>query len=104
MVEADAAIDRRLIGTPASPAMDLEVGANLVGLCAVAPGLDAFAVLDGLGDAGAEAGITRLDPDTRRFVSAMSANGRPVGVNFRILPGEAYLLFMRQTVEGFSMR
>ncbi len=84
--------------TPALP-----VGLNLVGFPAAPPGLKVFLLLQTLGDADTVASIQHFHLDTGRFETATYYNGQPVGNNFPIQRGEAYLISMKQAVDDVNL-
>jgi hypothetical protein len=72
----------------------LVAGANLTGVPDLPGGYRAFDLLRDLGGASAVASVARLDATTARFDAAvLDAGSEARGVNFSIVPGEAYLVY-----------
>lgn len=81
---------------------NLRQGINNIGFAEVPDDYSAFDVLNDLGVANVSS-IQRFDAETGTFESAgFNADAQPVGKDFNISPGEAYLIFMKQGVGGFS--
>ena len=76
------------------PALNLHAGANLVGFPCAASGLTAFQLLEKLGGEAAVSSVQRFNPATGRFDTAAYKNGEPTGVDFSIVSGEGYFVFM----------
>ena len=82
-------------------AQDLGVGLNLVGFACAGESYGAFDLLNALGMASASS-VQRYDTEAGRFETALfDSTGDPAGVNFPIVPGEGYLLHMKQFEAGF---
>ncbi len=92
-----------LTGTEASMTHDLGPGVNLVGFNPVLPYYRAFDLLNHIGQSDAVTSLRRFDRDTGRYQAAIQTTEGIVGENFRILPGEGYLVSMLQNVNGFAV-
>jgi len=82
--------------------VDLHQGFNLIGI-ASPPVSDssAYQLLSALGQDNV-ASVQRYSPETGVFETAgYTADGQIVGVDFSIVPGEAYFVYMRQEVLDF---
>jgi hypothetical protein len=74
----------------------LKAGFNLVGIACPPEGYTAFMFLDDLGIDNASS-IQRYSDEKGAFETAgFGPDGRPVGVDFPIVPEEGYFLFMKQ--------
>lgn len=85
--------------------VDLEQGFNLVSFGDVTggSGQTAFDLLQDIGDETVVSSIQRFNSDTGSFdTTAYDANGQPIGVDFPIVSGEGYIIYMKQEVSDFS--
>jgi hypothetical protein len=83
-------------------ALNLKSGFNLIGIGCSAPGYSAFQLLSALGAENAS-GVQRYVPEKGAFETAdFDGAGQHVGIDFPIVPGEGYFLFMKQEVSGFN--
>jgi hypothetical protein len=81
---------------------DLYQGFNLIGF-ACPP--DEYTVFQLLNDLGSEniTTIQRYNAETGIFETAgFGENNQTVGIDFSIVPGEGYLVYMKQAVENFE--
>lgn len=83
------------------PTWNLSGGINLVGTSCAASVLTAFQLLENLGGDGLVSSIQRFNRNTGEFETAGYHNGQPVGVDFSIVAGEGYFVYMKQNVFGF---
>ena len=58
-------------------------------------------LLEKLGGEAVVSSIQRFNQDTGEFETASYNNAQPAGVNFPIVPGEGYFIFMKSEVPGF---
>lgn len=80
---------------------DLKQGFNLIGIACPAEGYTAFQLLSGLGSEKVSS-IQRFCAEKGAFETAgFEPGGQLVGVDFPILLGEGYFVFMKQEVLGF---
>jgi hypothetical protein len=82
-------------------AWNLRTGMNIVGSPCAPAGLTAHQLLAAIGGAGVVESIQRFDGETGLFQTAVFHGGLLAGVDFPILPTEAYLIHMRTDVTGF---
>ncbi|MCP3866911.1 MAG: S8 family serine peptidase [Gammaproteobacteria bacterium] len=93
-----------LTGTPATAAVDLNQGSNLVGFHTIPENMDAYGLLQQIGEAGTVASVRRYNTHSGRYESAFWAGTLPRGVNFPLRRGEGYLIDMHQSVNGFTLQ
>jgi hypothetical protein len=75
--------------------LDLQTGANLAGYACPATDHTAFDWLITLGSSSV-AGIQRYAPEKGAFETAgFDPAGQPVGVDFPVVPGEGYFIYMK---------
>lgn len=84
-----------------SPAWNLKQGINLVGIPNTVTGLTASNLLDRIGGEVVVNSMSGYNEETGRFETMAYYNGQLVGVDFRIVPGEGYFIFMKNEVLGF---
>ncbi len=92
-----------LTGIEANVTLDLGPGVNLVGFNPVLPYYRAFDLLKRIGQPDTVTSLRHFDRDTGRYQTALQTAGGTAGENFRILPGEGYLVFMLQNVNGLTV-
>ncbi len=86
--------------TNCSP-IDLKLGFNLIGIACFPDGYSAYQMLAVLGSNNVIS-IQRFNPDTGIFETAgFDENGNMTGVDFRVVPGEGYFIYMKQAVSTF---
>lgn len=77
------------------PQFDLKQGINVIGIACPTVSSTAFQLLDGLGVENAVS-IQRFSKEKGAFESAgFDANNQPSGINFPIVPGEGYFVYMK---------
>jgi len=82
--------------------LDLESGFNLIGIACPPDGYSAFDLLSSLGSAYVSS-IQRYSTERGAFETAgFRPDGRPAGVDFPIIPGEGYFIFMKLAVSDFG--
>lgn len=82
--------------------LDLDTGFNFVGFACPPAGYSAYQILNDHGEVYM-AGIQRYNTVTGNFESAgFNQDGIISGINFPIVPGEGYTIFMKQTVQDFT--
>ena len=80
---------------------DLKQGFNCAGIACPQDGYTAFQLLNDLGSENVSS-IQRYSPDDGTFeTAAFRDDGQLAGIDFAILPGEGYFIFMRQQVWDF---
>jgi len=90
------------ISTVTCSDLDLKAGINLVGIACPPDQYSAYQLLSDLGFDSVES-IQRYSTETGAFESAgYSGAGETVGIDFSIISGEGYFIFMKQEVEDFS--
>jgi len=78
--------------------LDLHQGFNLIGISSPPPGYSAFQLLSSLGNENASS-IQRYDTVKGAFETAgFMSEGDITGIDFPIVSGEGYIIFMRQEV------
>ena len=97
-----AKLDKDIIFTTVlCTTLDLKQGFNLVGSACLAEGYSAYQLLNDLGSENVSS-IQRYVPDKGAFETAgFGPDGQPVGVDFPIIRGEGYFIFMKQDVPDF---
>jgi hypothetical protein len=84
--------------------IDLHVGFNLIGFACPPEGYSAYDLLNDLGSTNVIS-IERYDVTTGAFESAgFTDTGQPAGIDFPIVPGEGYFIYMNQEVVNFNYR
>jgi len=83
---------------------NLKKGLNFVGLPIARSGQNytAFSLLQKIGGETVVTSIQQFDMGRGVFESAAYVNGVPVGVDFPIQPGEGYIIYMREDINGFQ--
>lgn len=82
-------------------AVDLNAGLNVMTFPCVPAGLTAFQLLQAIGDDTLVSSIQRYDDGDGRFETVIYHNGQPAGVDFPVMAGEGYLIYMKQYRSGF---
>ena len=82
------------------PTWDLVTGLNLTGT-PCAHGKTAFQLLIAIGDETVVGSIQRYNMITGEFETAAYFNGQLAGIDFPIVAGEGYFIFMKSEVSGF---
>ena len=98
-----AAHDLALTGIPSTTVHNLQVGHNLVGFSDVPPGLTAGRLLTLIGPANVAVSISRFDPVTDRFETAVQSDNGVAGSMFPIKVGEAYAVRLLEAVSDFRL-
>ena len=81
--------------------LDLKPGFNLVGFACPADGYSAYKLLNNLGSENVSS-MQRYSADKGVFETAgFGPAGQLAGVDFPIIPGEGYFIFMKQDVPDF---
>lgn len=78
--------------------IDLRQGMNLVGFACPIANFSAYQLLGDLGNENIIS-IQRYNTEKGMFETAGFDNGQIIGVDFEILPGEGYFIFMKQEVD-----
>ena len=78
-------------GLPPVQGVDLAVGVNLVGFDPIPAGTTSHQLLKSIGEETTISSIRRFNTDTGRFETAAYHDGVPVGPDFPIERGAAYL-------------
>ena len=82
---------------------DLRIGINLVGTGCVPEELTAFDLLQDIGDNTVAINIQRFNPNTGTFeTAAYDETGLPIGIDFPIVSGEGYIIYMKEPVAGYQ--
>ena len=84
---------------------DLKVGFNLVSIPCDTGDYTAYSLLQAISDhtVGSSSSIQRFNPVTSVFETvSYDMGGTLVGVDFPIVPGEGYIIYMLQDVTGFT--
>ena len=81
--------------------IDLKPGQNLVGFACPGENYSAFDLLADLGSENVIS-IQRFSVEKGAFETAGFVNGNPTGIDFSIVPGEGYFIFMNQEVLDFN--
>lgn len=91
-------------GAVQCPVMNLTAGVNVVGLVCVPADYTAVRMLLNIGGPTQVSAIQRFDAATGRYQTVLyqNPNGDVRGIDFRIQPGEAYLVHMRTGRPGFD--
>ncbi|MGE3540529.1 MAG: RHS repeat-associated core domain-containing protein [Candidatus Tectimicrobiota bacterium] len=91
-------------GSPDCPVLNLPAGLNLIGVPTPPADFSCYDLLRALGDRDTVATIQRLNTSTGAFEPCgfLDSTGEPVGADFPITPGEAYLVHLRQAVTAFN--
>ena len=96
----DAATTWTSIGCPA---WNLKAGLNLVGSLCTPQGTTAHALLFELGGESKVSSIVRFNSLTGRFESAVYVDGEEAGLDFPIVNGQGYLIYMREDLASFRL-
>jgi hypothetical protein len=96
-------VDKQIeFATVLDSSLDLRQGFNLAGISCPPAGFSAFQLLSALGSENVSS-IQRYDAEKGAFeTAAFTAEGDLAGIDFPIVSGEGYLIFMRQ--EAFDVR
>ncbi|NOQ15153.1 MAG: hypothetical protein GQ583_11845 [Methyloprofundus sp.] len=90
---------------PLSNAYSLQAGSNLIGFSQLPQGYSAFQLLQAIGDDTVVASIQRFNFVTGRYDTAIYDLAANVsGQDFPIKRGEAYMISMKQAVNGFVIQ
>ena len=82
---------------------DLRIGINFVGTGCVPEELTAFDLLQDIGDNTVAINIQRFNPNTGTFeTAAYDETGLPIGIDFPIVSGEGYIIYMKEPVAGYQ--
>src|SRR3990172_560750 len=81
-------------------AVDLNAGLNVVTFPCVPAGLTSFQLLEDLGGETAVNSIQRYNEGEGQFETAVYHNGQPAGVDFPVVAGEGYLIYMKKKKKG----
>lgn len=81
--------------------IDLSAGTNLVGFACPPVDYSAFDLLNAFGSLNVSS-VQRYNSETGAFETAsFDQSGKTAGIDFPIVPGEGYFVFMKQGVSGF---
>lgn len=81
--------------------LDLKPGFNLVGFACPKDGYGAYQLLNDLGSENVDS-IQRYSTEKGVFETAgFDQDGQPTGVDFKIVPGEGYFVYIHSAVDGF---
>ncbi len=83
-------------------AVDLNAGLNVITFPCVPAGLTSFQILQAIGDDTMVSSIQRYNEGEGQFETTVYHNGQPAGVDFTVVAGEGYLIYMKQNRSGFS--
>ena len=83
------------------PTWNLVAGLNLVGTPCASADMTAFRLLKDIGSETVVSSIQWYNSSAGQFDTAAYENGQPVGMDFHIVPGEGYFIFMKSAVSGF---
>ena len=82
--------------------LDLKTGFNLIGIACPANGYSAYQLLNDLGSENVSS-IQRYSIEKGAFETfGFGPNGQLAGVDFPIVPGEGYFIFMKQAILDFQ--
>lgn len=98
-----AKIDKKIgFASAVCPDADLSAGINLIGFGCPSSGYSAFDLLNTLGKSNIIS-IQKFSTENGMFQSAgFNELGNVVGIDFLIVAGEGYLIYMKQAVDGFK--
>jgi len=86
-----------------TPAISLVPGLNIISIPCMPPGYTSYDLLFYLGLPDEVASIQRFNRETGIFETTAYYNGQPSGVEFNIVNGEAYLIYMKSSVDVPSL-
>lgn len=85
--------------------VDLAAGLNVTTFPCVSSGYTSYTLLADIRVAGGDTSVSslqRYNPGTGEFDTAAYHNGQLIGVDFPIVAGEGYFIYMKQGLAGFS--